>query len=993
MSTRVSKQLGLVFTALFAYGIVLPLTAGWGVQGWLAQWVVAAAIAVTLFVPFQYLWEARTCDDYARLRRITPWLHGSLCAAAVLVTYWLIAESGASPLPVTVPLTVVVVVVSWLAWFDLARMARARIRRHVVTVDDPDDAEDLIARCRAELAGEVTEAERTTLELNLAIGLIALSARPDQADRLHEAVALLERAPADRSPMLVLAAAESLLKATEVKLHRTGDRGGYQDALDLVLDAGFAAEPIVPGSLARAQAARGMSLGRVSEAEPDEALAARLNADAVAALEHAVAGAAPGSDEQALRRIMLAWRRGLNPLRDDLDDAVRTCQRALARLWLLGADERAYGQLVLARLLELRAARAGDAGWSERLDQELQGVPSLLYGGLWPKRGENDLLRAMALTFRVASSTGPYASEARARMPVLRSAMLREKGWNMRRVARSTNWMFSKVQLEQSAARPGGAAENALQWARWAMEVGDAPRAAQAWWTWITAVSTDISQRVLEDKEHRVPRIQLQVAEAAVWMVHGGRAREAAVTLDLGRAVLLTERMQRDRVGLHERLLAAGRGDLAERWRQASEAMQAADRAAFGAPAPGPDGFGSDEYRTLAAYGRLLREIGELDGFEDVHALPDYDDLRAAAAEGPLVYLGTTPESGFALVVTADAAAPVAVPLPALARAAVDVLVDRLRDAETAADLTRALRDLLPELHAAVFQPLAPLLPVNALTTLIATGPLGELPLHAAACLPDERGVYHDHGEGRVFRYAPNARVLLRSQRIARDVGHAGLSALTAAVPHAPGEAALPQASVETRAVARLFGPDHSEALDPATVDALLQRLDRCQIWHFACHGVHDPAEPLRSRLLLADGALDLRTLFSRPGGDGRLAVLSACRTANVDGLRPDEVVGFPSALLQAGLAGVVSCQGEVHDVAAMLLVLRFFECFTRAPDVHPARALARAQAWLRTATNAELVAAFPGAYAKPADASAGWESAVPFKLPLTWVLFTYTGA
>jgi CHAT domain-containing protein len=208
-----------------------------------------------------------------------------------------------------------------------------------------------------------------------------------------------------------------------------------------------------------------------------------------------------------------------------------------------------------------------------------------------------------------------------------------------------------------------------------------------------------------------------------------------------------------------------------------------------------------------------------------------------------------------------------------------------------------------------------------------------------------------------------------------------------------PGETELKHAEVESCHVARLFGGALSERPEPATVDAVESQLDTCPVWHFACHGVHEPARPLDSRLLLADGGLDLRAILSRSGGEGRLAVLSACQTANVDGMRPDEVIGFPSALLQAGLAGVISCEGEVDDAGAMLIVLRFFEIFVRAPDVHPARALATAQEWVRTSTNADFEAAFPRTYPKPEDASPRWASARPFAAPATWVRFDYTGA
>ena len=49
-------------------------------------------------------------------------------------------------------------------------------------------------------------------------------------------------------------------------------------------------------------------------------------------------------------------------------------------------------------------------------------------------------------------------------------------------------------------------------------------------------------------------------------------------------------------------------------------------------------------------------------GCEDVDAPPDYDDLRAAACEGPIVYLSAAADRTYALIVT-QAAEPLVVSL------------------------------------------------------------------------------------------------------------------------------------------------------------------------------------------------------------------------------------------------------------------------------------------------------------------------------------------
>ena len=107
-----------------------------------------------------------------------------------------------------------------------------------------------------------------------------------------------------------------------------------------------------------------------------------------------------------------------------------------------------------------------------------------------------------------------------------------------------------------------------------------------------------------------------------------------------------------------------------------------------------------------------------------------------------------------------------------------------------------------------------------------------------------------------------------------------------------------------------------------------------------------------------------------------------------------DEVVNFPSALLQSGFGGVVCTQALVDDDAATLIVLSFFQ---RVRDgMRPARALASSQAWLRSATNGELHAAFPDAYpARAASSGPGaavWREQQPFGEPYHWAVFGYWG-
>jgi CHAT domain-containing protein len=403
--------------------------------------------------------------------------------------------------------------------------------------------------------------------------------------------------------------------------------------------------------------------------------------------------------------------------------------------------------------------------------------------------------------------------------------------------------------------------------------------------------------------------------------------------------------------------------------------------------------FTSSEHLALADLERLLQEISRVPGCEDVDAPPGYDDLQAAASEGPIVYLSATAKGTRALVVT-QAAQPCVVSLKPTS-SELDELARGLAEAGDAGVLMDLLTSIIPSLWTDLLEPVAAHVAAGSLVTLVPLGALSLLPLHVAGATPDKGGIWHDQSGGLVFRYAPNARVLSRAQARAGSTAGQAQRVLTVDVPDAPGRPRLPCASEESDGVVAWFGPSRTERPSQASRAAVLRVMDTCGIWHFACHGVHRRAEPLESCLLLSDGRLTLRAIFSRSAGPRRLAVLSACRSAAPHESLLDEVVSFPSALLQSGVAGVVCAQFDIVDRAAMLLVLRFFEELDL--DDAPPRALARAQAWLRCATNEQIHADLADAYPLPPGYSpaelADWKRDREFTDPICWAPLSYTGA
>ena len=90
---------------------------------------------------------------------------------------------------------------------------------------------------------------------------------------------------------------------------------------------------------------------------------------------------------------------------------------------------------------------------------------------------------------------------------------------------------------------------------------------------------------------------------------------------------------------------------------------------------------------------------------------------------------------------------------------------------------------------------------------------------------------------------------------------------------------------------------------------------------HRACHGVPRADNPMFSSLLLADGPLTVQELHGAGVAPHRL-VLASCHSGADVAYLGDEVLGFVSAMLAQGTAGVVASIAAVPDVAAVDLML-----------------------------------------------------------------------
>ena len=318
-------------------------------------------------------------------------------------------------------------------------------------------------------------------------------------------------------------------------------------------------------------------------------------------------------------------------------------------------------------------------------------------------------------------------------------------------------------------------------------------------------------------------------------------------------------------------------------------------------------------------------------------------------------------------------------------------------------ELHATLPRVLDMLRTGIMEPLSQCLTRlgHEMAALIPLGTLGLLPLHAAIA-----------SSAPAFAYAPSARALSHAVAGRARAQDAVPSLLAVGNPQRDATNALPFALAETRVAAQatswsgktvLVGPE-------ACISNVVSAMGAATHLHFACHGIFRPSDPIESALQLADQQkITLRMLLARDVSLSapRLAVLSACQTANVEfRALPDEVLGLPSGLLLAGVPGIVATMWPVDDRAAAFFSQRFYEELFVA-EREPAAAVAAAQHWLRDASAVELqtrlksmrAALVTGDDEADAAVSKTWRALVsgpaddrPFANPEFWAAFTYVG-
>ncbi|MFC8363943.1 CHAT domain-containing protein [Streptomyces griseorubiginosus] len=419
---------------------------------------------------------------------------------------------------------------------------------------------------------------------------------------------------------------------------------------------------------------------------------------------------------------------------------------------------------------------------------------------------------------------------------------------------------------------------------------------------------------------------------------------DAVVVLESARAVLLSEALTP--------LGSAPGEDDTDALRLARLAGEL-DRQRRAAMSSAPTGDPVRAEFTHREYAFLAERMRRRDGI--ARSLPAaWPDVCSAADSTALVFLVAAADGGAALIVPAGAQAhdaPIGVDLPDLDRQTVrnllvllgeaDILRPGERSPRTGETRGRLARRLVEQLWHCAMRPVASELRDCGRAVLLPGGLLGMLPLHAAGvCAAPRVDDWWFLMEETVLSYAPSVGVLTAARQAAAS---APALLLATEPPLSDSPVGRPDARVELDAVRKLtrVRPWLLSGQE-ATPERLLRALDECDVLHFAGHAQSLPDTPLESGLGCAGGRLSVRDLLARGPGRARAALLCACSTARVGTGLPDEAIGLPTALLQAGFGSVVSTQWTVFDNITGPLLKQLYERWDAGQDL--AAALTGAQ-------------------------------------------------
>jgi CHAT domain-containing protein len=110
-----------------------------------------------------------------------------------------------------------------------------------------------------------------------------------------------------------------------------------------------------------------------------------------------------------------------------------------------------------------------------------------------------------------------------------------------------------------------------------------------------------------------------------------------------------------------------------------------------------------------------------------------------------------------------------------------------------------------------------------------------------------------------------------------------------------------------------LRGPETS-------MESVIEGMEAHSWVHFACHGVQDTIEPIKSAFALHNKCLELSTIITKSFPHADFAFLSACQTATGAEKLSEEAVHLAAGLMLAGYGSVIVTIWSIKDKDAPII-------------------------------------------------------------------------
>ncbi|KZV66251.1 TPR-like protein [Peniophora sp. CONT] len=454
-------------------------------------------------------------------------------------------------------------------------------------------------------------------------------------------------------------------------------------------------------------------------------------------------------------------------------------------------------------------------------------------------------------------------------------------------------------------------------------------------------------------------KLGVLVNGAVATAISVGSLKQAVEWLEAGRALvwsqILSLRTPLDELRYVHPVLAETLSDLQCQLRRSAHASFAPESITF----RGVDGIttnsAADHHRTLVIeYDDLLKSIRLQPGFEDYLRPKKFEALipLREQSDGPIVFINVHSTRSDALILLpggavqsvqlADLSQDKAEKMRSLWLHTLEESRGRERGAVSRAN-DRGTQELfsrvLERMWLWVVRPILHSLDLLSLKapgsddrlphiTWCPTGPLTQLPLHAAGIYNGSEGLHTF--DITVSSYTPSLSAFLRgSEGLIKQQDNTP-STLIITQPATPRYSLLLNTEVEGK---RLQGILHESHLPntllnhaEATLDAVRTVMDRYPWVHLACHGSQNVKDATQSAFLLFDGRLTLSDLMGTVADNAELAFLSACQTAVGDEKIPEESAHLAAGMLAVGFKGVIATMWSIQDADAPIVVEAYYK-------------------------------------------------------------------